>query len=104
MLEQQLNNLKELFLSIKGKKVYYLKEIPIKETVREPGGYDHLGCLPDLVYTQIIGYKTKIDFFYINEHNIEELIENLVNNNIFLTEEDAQWTKLIQDKEKEGKL
>ena len=90
------NNFIEAFNKIKGKKIYFVDKEYTYKNVRTPGGYDHLGPLPDVITREI----DKIDFYVktetIDKYNIEEI---LTAEKVYFTKEDANWAAAIKQRE-----
>lgn len=89
---------KEDYEKIKGEPFWIIRQNPIYETVREHGGYDHLGCLPDKVYDVLRGYEYKVEKRIVNPYTMHLLVAG----EYWLDEESANWVALSRN-QKEAK-
>jgi hypothetical protein len=88
--EVMFTDFKKEYNKIKGEPFWIIEQIPIYETIREPGGYDHLGCLPDRTYQILKGYRYKVKKEIVSPQTIHLLITN----SYWLDEESANWEVL----------
>ena len=99
--KENIKKIIEYFNKIKGKLVFTLEEYYTEKIVRSPGGYDHLGCKPDIVMKVPDKYKVRVRELRINEDNITDILDNP--NDIYYTREDAHWAMLNKQQEHKQK-
>ena len=86
---------KEAFEELKGTRLYIVEDIPIKKRIVERGGYDHLGPLPDKVYTVVDHYEKKVKPITVDIFTIEKIL--FKKDKVFFTKEDAEWAILNKE-------
>lgn len=99
MTQMLINDFLNSFHKLEGKTVWIIEEKRITKQIREPGGYDHLGCLPDKITMITVGFYYTVKKIIISEFNIDLLIEH--QNKIYYTEEDAYWACKLKNQNKE---
>lgn len=95
--EEKYNNFRKAFLELRGCGLYIIEEKPIHKRIIEPGGYDHLGPLPDKCYDVVDHYEKYVKPIIVDEYNLHKILKKKV----YFSREDAEWALLIQQK-KEG--
>lgn len=90
---KEIEELKKIYAKLKGQIFYYIEEKPIYTEKRLHGGWDHLGPLPDVIIPILVGEDKKVKKIKINENNLHILLEE----EIFKTQEDAEWKILIEE-------
>lgn len=91
-------NFIEEYKKIEDKPFWIITKNPVYETVIEPGGYDHLGCLPDKKYDVLRGYEHRVEKRRVSPYTIKLLITE----EYWLDEESANWVALSRN-QKEAK-
>lgn len=85
-----ITNFKKEYEKIEGKPFWYIKEKPVYRTVRKPGGYDHLGQLPDTVFRLVDRYEYEVVKEFISPDSLVLLLDE----ECYFNEEDANWAVL----------
>lgn len=86
----------EAFTNLKGRHIWIIEEKPVHKRIIEPGGYDHLGPLPDKCYDVVDHYEKQVRMLTIDAFNIRRL---LLGTKPYFSKEDAEWALLLEDKE-----